>query len=354
MKKKMTITEIAAEAGVSKSTVSRVLNNREDVLPGTRERVLRIIREHHFQPSVFARSMSQQRSRTIGIVVPHDVDYVFQNHYYAQIQRGILKELKKRGYYALALCGRDMREAFDAVHQNRADGLLIITPFHEHAKMIDELQESHIPLALVGRVPVSEQIYQVGIDNYAGARCAMRHLTELGHRKIAFINGPHFLPSSEERRCAYLDEMERLGCEVQPYMLYEGFNSIDSGYRLTNRILREFPQATAVFAASDTMAMGVYNALHDRGLKIPQDISVVGFDNIQMSEQITPRLTTVDQQIVEKGRIGANLLMDIIEGRGTPEEHIIRVETKLVVRESTGAPPEKKQVRGEKEPDGSS
>ncbi|GAB2046510.1 LacI family DNA-binding transcriptional regulator [Agathobaculum sp. TL06] len=336
MKKNMTITEIAKEAGVSKSTVSRVLNNKSDVLPGTKERVLRVIREHQFQPNAYARSMSQRRSRTIGVVVPHDIDYVFQNQYYMEIQRGILKAMTKRGYYALMLCCRDMKEAFDAVLQKRVDGLLLISPLYEHTPYINELLEHHVPLVLIGKSPASQQVYQVCIDNYMGALSAMQHLFGLGHRRIAFINGPHFLPSSEERRRAYLDGMARQGNAVLPGMVREGYNSIDSGYQIANQILNEFPDVSALFVASDYMAIGVLDAIHDRGMRIPQDISVVGFDNIQMSEQVTPSLTTVSQQIEEKGRISVNLLMDLIEGEPTPEERVIDVEAKLIVRDSTG------------------
>ena len=264
MKKSMTITEIAKEAGVSKSTVSRVLNNKSDVLPGTKERVLRVIREHQFQPNAYARSMSQRRSRTIGVVVPHDIDYVFQNQYYMEIQRGILKAMTKRGYYALMLCCRDMKEAFDAVLQKRVDGLLLISPLYEHTPYINELLEHHVPLVLIGKSPASQQVYQVCIDNYMGALSAMQYLFGLGHRRIAFINGPHFLPSSEERRRAYLDGMARQGNAVLPGMVREGYNSIDSGYQIANQILNEFPDVSALFVASDYMAIADAGGKGDR------------------------------------------------------------------------------------------
>lgn len=332
----MTITEIAKEAGVSKSTVSRVLNNKSDVLPNTKERVLRVIREHQFQPNAYARSMSQRRSRTIGVVVPHDIDYVFQNQYYMEIQRGVLKALTKRGYYALILCCRDMKEAFDAVLQKRVDGLLLISPLYEHTPQINELLENHVPLVLVGKAPASQTVYQVCVDNYVGASMAMQHLFDLGHEQIAFINGPHFLPSSEERRRAYLDSMARQGYLVLPGMVLEGYNSIDSGYQCANQIIDAFPNITAIFVASDYMAIGVMNAIHDRGLDIPGDISVLGFDNIQMSGQVTPALTTISQQIEEKGRVSVNLLMDVIEEAELPERPLVELEAKLVVRSSTG------------------
>lgn len=335
MKKNMTITEIAREAGVSKSTVSRVLNNKSDVLPGTKERVLHVIREHQFQPNAYARSMSQRRSRTIGIVVPHDIDYVFQNQYYMEIQRGVLKAAYKREYYALIICCRDMKEAFDAVLQKRVDGLLVISPLYEHTPYIDELIESKVPIVLIGKAPAAQPAYQVCIDNFKGATLAMEHLFSLGHRNIAFINGPHFLPSSEERRRAYLTGMARHGMQVLPGMVREGYNSIDSGYQLANSILEEFPEVTALFVASDYMAIGVLDAIHDRNMKIPQDISVVGFDNIQMSQQVAPSLTTVSQQIETKGRLSVNLLMDLIENCEMPEEHVVEVEAQLVVRDST-------------------
>lgn len=336
MKKSMTITGIAKEAGVSKSTVSRVLNNKSDVLPGTKERVLRVIQEHQFQPNAYARSMSQRRSQTIGLVVPHDIDYVFQNQYYMEIQRGVLKAMTRRGYYALILCCPDMEEAYNAVRQKRVDGLLVISPLFHHADYINQLLESHVPIVCVGKAPTEKKVYQVGVNNYLGATYAMQHLFAMGHRHVAYVNGPRFLPSSTERLRAYLDGMSAQGNPVLPGMVCEGKNSIESGYQSANRILDECPDITAFFVASDYMALGVMDAIQDRGLRIPEDISVVGFDNIQMSGQVTPSLTTVCQQIEYEGKLSVNLLIDMIEGEPIRRSHLVNVRTKLIARDSSG------------------
>lgn len=331
----ITISEIAREAGVSKSTVSRVLNNKPDVLPETKQRVMEIVEKYDFQPSVHAISMSQKRCNCIGVVIPHDIDYIFKNQYYAEIQRTMLKAAQERGYYVLLLCCKDMKEAVNAVKQRRVDGLIIISPLPEHKNAMMTFLESNIPFVTVGKCQFLSDAYQVCTDNYKGAMLAMEHLMSLGHKRIAYINGPLFLPSSQERYRAYLDAMQTNGFPVEAGMVKEGGNSIESGYTATREILASHPDITAIFVASDYMAIGVENAIRDNGMKVPRDISIVGFDNVPISEQISPALTTIDQHIEKKGRVCVELLLDLLEYPEVERARSVDIDPILCVREST-------------------
>ncbi len=331
----VTISEIARECGVSKSTVSRVLNGKPDVLPETKKRVLEVVEKYNFQPNAYAKGMLGKRSDCIGVVIPHDIDYIFKNQYYAETLRVILKTTRERGYYVLLICCHDMKEAVDAVMQKRVDGLILITPLPEHKPAMMTFLNCKIPFAAIGRCQFLPEAYQVCTDNYQGAMLAMEHLFSLGHRKIAYIGGPNFLPSSGERSRAYLDAMRANGILVLNEMMQDGSNSIESGAVATKKILETCPDVTAFFVASDYMAIGVENAIRESGKSVPKDYSVIGFDNIPIAEQISPSLSTIDQQIEAKGEICANLLLDLIEKPEVEQKRSVEIASTLCVRDST-------------------
>lgn len=331
----ITISEIAKEAGVSKSTVSRVLNHKPDVLPETKKRILEIVAKYHFQPSIHAVSMSQKRCNCIGLVIPHDIDYVFKNQYYSEIQRTILKAAQVRGYYVLLLCCRDMKEAVDAVMQRRVDGLIVLSPIPEHKQALETFETIGIPFVTIGKCQFVENAYQLCTDNYLGGMLAMQHLLKLGHQRIVFINGPKFLPSSKERLRAYRDAMQEAGLSVQEDMIAEGRNSIESGYAAATALMQCHPETTAFFVASDFMAIGVENALRELGKIVPKDVSVIGFDNIPLAGQLTPALTTIDQHIEEKGSLSVKMLVDLLKKKRKPKKTSVDIEPTLCIRNST-------------------
>lgn len=336
----ITITEIAKEAGVSKSTVSRVLNNKPDVLPETKKRILDLVKKYDFEPSVYAVSMSQKRCNCIGIVVPHDIDYIFKNQYYTEIQRAILKAAQERGFYVLLLCCKEMKEAINAVKQRRVDGLIVLSPMPQHTRALTTFKECNIPFVTIGKCAFAGDVYQLCTDNYKGARIAVEYLLNLGHRHIAYINGPRFLPSSVERLRGYKDALAAAGILEGETVVLEEQNAIEDGYQGALKIMEEHPEVTAIFAASDSMAIGVENAARARGKRIPQDLSVVGFDNIPLSAQVTPALTTIDQHIEEKGRNSVNILLDMLTKKKKIQLKSVDIEPTLCVRESAAAPPE--------------
>ncbi|OOB80189.1 MAG: hypothetical protein BEN19_06240 [Epulopiscium sp. Nuni2H_MBin003] len=329
---KITISDIAKEAGVSKSTVSRVLNGKPDVLPRTKERVLEVIEKYNFQPSALAVSMAQKKTNCIGLAIPHDIDYIFKNQYYSELHRTILKIAHKRKYLVLLLCCTDLQEASNAVRQKRLDGLIVISPVNSHLAAIQTFKDHEIPFVVIGSCPLDNSIYQIRINDYKGIVCAIEYLWELGHRDIAFINGPMYLPSSVERLKAYHDITFKYGLKKYDY---EGRHSLESGYKFATIVLDEHPEVTAFCVSSDYMAIGVEKAVFARGLRVPEDISVIGFDNIPISEQVTPTLSTIDQFIEEKAIKSMNILLDIIEKKDIKYPYIINIEPKLCIRQST-------------------
>jgi len=333
---RITISEIAKEAGVSKATVSRVLNNRPGVLPETRYRIMAVVDKYQFQPSIHARSISQQSCHTIGVVFTLDIDYVYRNPFYTETQSEIMKAAKEHGYDVLMLCCEDLKEAVTAFMEKRVDGLIIISPQAGQTDAIKDMLERNIPLVCLGMVPGGAECFQVCTNNYEGGMMAMQYLGDLGHRRVGYINGPHYLSSSGERYRAYWDSMNKWKSPISAGLVQEGTTSIESGYTAANAIFAANPDVTAFFVAADLMAIGVINAIKDQGLSIPEDISVVGFDNIPIGKQFTPALTTIDQHIRKKALTGTELLIDIIEGRPVPEEHTIEVPSTLLVRGSTG------------------
>lgn len=336
MKKNITISEIAREAGVSKSTVSRVLNNKPDVLPETKERVRKIVRKYNFQPSAYAKGIYSKHTNMIGLVIPHGVDWTLKNHYYAEIQRGILHITQDRGYHVLLMYGRDLQEAVNSVMQKRVDGVLMVSPMEENKKYIDQIVKSGTPLVTIGKVDFCPDVVQYCTNNYRGACLAVEHLQSLGHKRIGYINGPLFLPSSRERLRGYLDTMAANGCEVEDDMIVEGRNSLESGRFSVKKIFDAHPDTTAFFVASDYMAIGALEQIRLIGKRVPEDISLVGFDNIPISGEVTPALTTIDQQVYEKGKIGADMLLDMIENKNIAMEKNREIACSLLVRGSTG------------------
>lgn len=333
---RVTISQIAKEAGVSKATVSRVLNNRPGVLPETRYRIMAVVDKYQFQPSIHARSISQKRCQCIAVVFTLDIEYVYRNPYYTETQSEIMKAAKEHGYDVLMLCCEDLKEAVTAFMEKRVDGLIIISPQMGQTDAIKDMLERNIPLVCLGMVPGGADCFQVCTNNYEGGMMAMQYLGDLGHRRIGYINGPHYLSSSGERYRAYWDSMTKWKSPISAGLVQEGTTSIESGYTAANAIFSANPDVTAFFVAADLMAIGVINAIKDQGLSIPEDVSVIGFDNIPIGKQFTPALTTIDQHIKKKARVGAELLIDLIEGRPVPQEHDIEVPSTLLVRGSTG------------------
>lgn len=330
----ITIDEIAKLAGVSKTTVSRVLNNKPDVKPETREIIMSLISKYDFQPNAFAKAISLKKSQTIGLIIPYEADYIFSNPFYAEVMRGISTEIDKHGYYLL-LCYTHEDNYIDIYKQKRVDGYILMSPGRYHKDIVKLLKEVNAPFVATAKVPGERNVLYVDVNNYLGAVLAVEYLISLGHKRIGFIiNGPQILASSQERLKGYRTILSKHGIEYDKEIVKIGDTSVKSGYTAMKQLLELGDSLTAVFVANDMMAIGAIKAIKEEGKNIPNDISVIGFDDIPLAEVIDPPLTTVRQPAFEKGEKAAKLLIKMIEQKEKIKSEVLRVE--LIVRNSTG------------------
>src|SRR5690242_5896003 len=325
--------DVARLAGVSQQTVSRVLNDSPHVRPDTRERVREAIRKLEYRPNRLARALVTGRSRTLGVVSFDTTLYGPASTLFA-----IEQAAHAAGYFItiVSLQALDRAAVLDAVERLRVqgvDGILVISPQERAAEALVNLP-ADVPLVAVeagpaGAVPV------VAVDQFGGAQSATRLLLDLGHRAVWHIAGPRDWLEAQQRVEGWRAAVEAAGAEAPPVLT--GDWSPRSGYHLGER-LADDPSVTAVFVANDQMALGLLRALHERDRRIPDSISVVGFDDIPEAQYFTPPLTTVRQDFGEMGRSALRLLLDAIEGDGTPAARLT-VAPELVVRRSTGPPP---------------
>ncbi|MFN2138136.1 MAG: LacI family DNA-binding transcriptional regulator [Candidatus Promineifilaceae bacterium] len=328
----ITIFDVAAEAGVSYSTVSRVVNNKAYVKPSTREKVMKAMDRLGYRANVQARSLAGGRSSVIGLLV---VDLTTE--YVGELVRGI-DEVLAANKYELMLYTTHRRITKEADYVNMmargfADGLLIVLPREPEAYVMG-LRERQFPYVLIDQFGTDDLDLSVIAENHRGAYEATQHLIELGHRRIGIITGWMDMASARQRLDGYQAALSAFGIPIEQELIYEGNFSQQCG-RLGAEFFLELPQPpTAVFASNDDSAVGVMEAARARGLAIPDDLSVVGFDDIPMAKVLSPRLTTVKQPLTEMGSTAAQLLLDQIHNpMGEHQSIILPIE--LIVREST-------------------
>jgi LacI family transcriptional regulator len=330
----ITIGELAKIAGVSKTTVSRVINNKPDVDPATREKIHSLIAEYGFQPNAFAKAISQKQSNHIGLLIPHKAEYVFSNPFYTEVMRGVSTEVDEKGYYLLVCYAHEVNY-MDIYRQKRVDGFVLLSPGSFHKHIIEALNVGSVPFVSTARILGEPEMTYVDVDNFKGASQLMEHLISLGHERIAFIGKPT-LQSSQDRLSAYQTVLEKAGIPYDPELaLVTDTSSIESGHEYTLRLLRSQRPPTAIFLANDVMAIGAINAAHESGLRVPEDISIVGFDDIPFSNYTNPPLTTVHQPAFEKGVRAAQLLIHLLETQEPQESVILPLE--MVLRRSTAS-----------------
>ena len=327
----LTISKIAEMANVSKTTVSRVINKKPDVNPKTREKIEDIIRQYDFSPNAFASAILKKKSDTIALVIPYDETYILFNPYYSDMIRGVSNEIKKYGYY-LMLIYSDTPDYLAAIRQKRVDGIIMLSPGESHLKIIEQILSQGVPFVSTSRTPGLQNIYSIVTDDFAGACYAVEHLVSLGHKKIGFINGPEILASSTERLNGYKHVLKKMNIPFDEAIVFNGDTSIESGYNITKQYLK-IQEVSAIFTGSDLMAIGAISAINESGLNVPNDISLVGFDDMPFSSYLNPPLTTVRQHAFQKGNLAASMLVSIMEGQ--PVEQQIKMPVELVVRKST-------------------
>lgn len=330
--KRSTIAEIAAKAGVSIPTVSRVLNNRPDVAPATRERVEQVIKESGFIHSR-VKNVLKESSGILDMLVPD-----LSNLYSVEIVRGV-EDVLERTELRLALSlthdSLDAEQRWLAkVMDGATDGAILVLAQGQSSRL-DMLQRNKIPFVVVDhRGELGTDVPSVGTTNWLGGRQATEHLLALGHRRIAIISGDATLHCSRDRIAGYRAALEDAGIIVDAELIRPGAFAQQTGYEQACALLDLPEPPTAIFAGSDTQAMGVYSALRTRGLSIPEAMSVVGFDDVPLASIITPALTTVRQPLVEMGRVATTMLLRLIAEEALDTMRV-ELTTNLVVRESS-------------------
>jgi len=334
---RVTIREVADQAGVSIATVSRVLNGRDDVAPETRELVSRIIRDRGYVANRSARGLQAGRTGLIGVLVP-----LVYPVFFSAILAGALEALHEHDLRAvLSPTGHEhAREqvSIDRLMHGLSDGALIVLP-EESSQELERLLDAGYDFVVIDpRVRLHERIPSVGAANAAGANQAMLHLLGLGHRRVAAVTGPRGWVATEDRLRGYQAALAAAGILPDPELEIESDFEITGGYAATQTLL-DLPDApTAVFAFNDNLAIGVIQAANARGLRVPEDMSVVGFDDTELASVVAPALTTVRQPLAEMGRTAVNLLTRLLERQRFETLHI-ELATRLVVRGSTGPAP---------------
>ena len=331
---KLTIRDIARLAGVSKSTVSLVLNNRPRVDPETRARVLQVMEEHNYVPSVTATALGKGgASPFIGMIVPG-----LTWRMVASINFGVASAVERTNYEIILYTStndRDYRGVVDRVlGTNVVSGMLVVT-HDQPVEPLIELQRTGMPVVLLNTLGAHVDLPSVESDSYGGARAAVQHLLEFGHRRIACIEGPEHYPCCVDRNKGYVDALAAAGITIDADLIRPGGFRPDEAHRQTVDLLCRPDRPTAIFAHNDPMAYAVLDAVEECGLRVPDDVSVVGFDDIVSSAHVRPALTTVRQPFEEMGRQAAEMLLGALSYEGGPPRHV-RMPTDLAVRDSAG------------------
>ena len=333
----LTLEDIAEKAGVSRSTVSRVVNEHPNVSEKVRTRVLQVIAETGFHPNAAARTLASQRSSMIGFILGRTVSSFFPDPYFPQLTQGIAQACNQNRYtLSLFLVGSREDEAMIFPNVSRK-GLLdgvIVQSGHDDDELINKLITSNIPIVVVGRPFEVENVTFLDVDNVEASRQAVAHLIGLGNTRIATIEGSANTTVSIDRRRGYEKVLAEAGLPLDEKLIAAGDFSEESGYRAMEALLPHKPDA--VFAASDAMAFGAIRAARHAGLRVPEDIGFVGFDDLPSARRFEPALTTVRQPVSEMGSKAVDTLLQIIH-EGAASQAATIVPTELVVRNSCGA-----------------
>ncbi|MGZ0049411.1 LacI family DNA-binding transcriptional regulator [Brevibacillus gelatini] len=325
---------MAQLANVSIATVSRVLNNSKPVRPELRERVLRIVEETGFQPNAIARSLVSKETRIIGVMIP-DIN----NNFYSNLTYGIDSVLSNDDYSMfLAISDEVVDKELKYLRlfkEKQLDGV-IIASIHFLESNFQTLHEMQVPMVVTGHDLPGYQIPTVNVNNVQASYDATAYLISQGHRKIACVSGPLWdPPCGLDRMGGYRKAMRAHDLPIHDGFVVEGDFTAKSGYEAMRRIWEEDVRPTAVFVATDLMAVGVLNYLHDHGIRVPEDISVMGFDNLELASLTRPMLTTVHNDPFMYGKAAAEQLLKQI--RNEPVERMSIVPHHLVIRQSVSA-----------------
>jgi len=329
--KSVTIHDVAEAAGVSVSTVSRVLNDKDDVAADTYEKVQNVIQTMGYTSSLAARGMRSRRTNVIGLVMP-DVASPYSVAVLKGVNRGILKYdydliVYTNGDVAKYATADRERHYVTLLNGTITDGVIVVTPVATNIP-------THAPLVAIDPNNISPECAAIIATNREGALAAVNHLIELGHRRIGFITGRIDLISGSRRFLGYKDALYTAGIPLDEKLIRIGDYTTETAVGCAYELLTLADPPTAIFASNDMSAMGVYQTAKEIGLRIPEDLSVIGFDNLKESFYLKPALTTIDQFIKDMGTQAIEMIVKLVNGE-TLEDPLRKIQTKLVVRDST-------------------
>lgn len=342
--KRVTINDVARRAGVSKTTVSHVINNTRFVEDGTRQRVIRSIAELGYHPSSIARSLTSKRTKTVGLLVS-DVG----NPFYPEVIRGVEEIAIENGYQIFfGNTNYDLDRSMRLIHsliEKQVDGVMCMSSIVS-VELIQELNRHAIPAVVMDWEVsnINKLAASIYIDFQTGISQAVEHLVSLGHQKIAHISGPLHLWTAQKRKEIFFNALSEHGIDPSNSVIIEGNLRIDGGRRALPGLLKCSNRPTAVFAANDLTAMGLIWEAREQGISIPAELSVIGLDDIELASTITPQLTTVVLPRYQIGCLAMEILLEMLEASDDQRcailENVKTVATRLVVRESTASPAE--------------
>lgn len=325
-----TIKEVSSLARVSASTVSRVLNGTVPVAEDTRQRVLDAVRELNYRPNAFARSLATNRSGAVGVSINE-----LASPYYGAMVQGVEAGLEEEGMHLLVSSGHvdagKERKALDFLLDRRADALIVHLESMSDEDVLAYVR-GEVPVVLLGRYLPDSPERCVWLDNELGGLIATEHLIEQGHTRIAHVSGPLWFPDSRARLQGYRRALERAGLPYDERYVVEGDFLEEGGRRATQRLLARGVPFSALFSGNDQMAAGVFYALRESAFTIPDDVSVIGFDDVPLAGYLTPGLTTIRQPLFEMGKAAARIALDALSGRKREVRH--RFEPTFVGRGS--------------------
>ena len=328
----VTVKEVAQFARVSTATVSRVLSGSSAVSDVLKQRVLVAVEKLEYHPNKLGRNLRKQATNIIGLIVSD-----IQNPFFTSLMRGIQDTLRDQSYVLLsANSDENPEQEMLQLEAFRSEGVagVIFTPSRlDYAKNIESIQK-HMPLVAVDRRPANLEVDTVMADNEGGTRAATMHLIELGHHRIGFISGPGQISTAEERSRGYRTAMNTAGLEINPELFQVGYFRQQGGFEAMECMLGLPNPPTAVLSANNLMTLGALQAIHDRCLAIPNDIAIIGFDDMSWAASLNPPLTVVAQSPYEMGQTAAHLLLERITDPDLSLRHVV-LDTKLIVRSST-------------------
>lgn len=334
----MNIKEIAKKACVSVATVSRVLNHPESVAPKTKERILSVMEESEYTPNWFARGLNFNKTNTIALLVPNVL-----NPSHMEIAKGV-EDVAHQKDYTTFLCNADNdvekeRHYLDSLLKRKVDGIVLVSSLLENQD-IALIRKQGVPVVAIGENRDISNISLVRIDCQEAAHQAVRHLLEIGYREISFIYGGTPEKENARKLAGYVQALAEEGIERKAEFLVKTPNStVESGYFAAKKLMALKERPRAIFTSSDLLAFGAIDAMKDLGIRVPEDVALVGFDNIRMASLVEPKLTTVEKPMHKMGVLGMRLLLDLMEAKEEkkdfPQREIL-LQSRLKIRKSCG------------------